>query len=147
MADGSGPQYSSSDSREDSNSQDASKLQTANIFRNDGSFMEMFKKLQEDQKKKEEPKESGVGEAPTAPGPEDDGGQEPSAKDQPKKTSLSFVRPGYHSIHYACIITPYVTRASITAKPTHIMFCHCRINFCYFRLDLICFSGVSQALG
>lgn len=94
MADSGSHHYSSSDSREDSNSQDATKLQTANIFRNDGSFMEMFKKLQEDQKKKEEPKASVAGETTAAATPEDDGGAaalEPSSKDQPKKTSLSFV--------------------------------------------------------
>ncbi|KAK3887496.1 hypothetical protein Pcinc_008408 [Petrolisthes cinctipes] len=82
-------QYSSSDSREDS--QDGTKQQqgASNIFRNDGSFMEMFKKMQEEQKKDGEETGGGGGVSP---------GQTPQqhdpttqAKEQPKKTTLSFV--------------------------------------------------------
>ncbi|XP_045594711.1 telomerase RNA component interacting RNase [Procambarus clarkii] len=109
MADGH-HHYSSSDSREDdSNSQDATKHQSPNIFRNDGSFMEMFKKLQEDQKKKEEESKCGSGSGATTTtttatttttttttttSSDEDRGTttvHSSGKEQQKKTSLSFV--------------------------------------------------------
>ncbi|XP_042242282.1 telomerase RNA component interacting RNase-like [Homarus americanus] len=86
MADVGSQHYSSSDSREDSNSQDATKQQSPNIFRNDGSFMEMFKKLQEDQKKREDDGKGGV-TSRSSPTPEVERSQ---SKDH-KKTTLSFV--------------------------------------------------------
>ncbi|KAG7157711.1 telomerase RNA component interacting Rnase-like, partial [Homarus americanus] len=85
MADVGSQHYSSSDSREDSNSQDATKQQSPNIFRNDGSFMEMFKKLQEDQKKREDDGKGGV-TSRSSPTPEVERSQ---SKDH-KKTTLSF---------------------------------------------------------
>ncbi|XP_045101373.1 telomerase RNA component interacting RNase-like [Portunus trituberculatus] len=87
MADVGSQQYSSSDSREDSNSQDDSKQQTTNVFRNDGSFMEMFKKMQEEQRKKQEdPKVAGAGS-----GSGSAAGGDPPHTDPPRKPTLSFV--------------------------------------------------------
>lgn len=86
MADASSQQSfsSSENSREDSNSQDETK-QTPNVFRNDGSFMEMFKKMQEDQKRKEEEPKGSASKG------------DPPSKDQPnKRPALSFVRPDRH---------------------------------------------------
>lgn len=98
MADASGQVYASSDSREDSNSEDSTKQQPGNIFRNDGSFMEMFKKLQEDQKKREDEPKPALKESPSVAAADDRASPHSSAKELPKKTSLSFVRPGYHII-------------------------------------------------
>ncbi|XP_047498400.1 telomerase RNA component interacting RNase-like isoform X1 [Penaeus chinensis] len=89
MADASGQVDASSDSREDSNSEDSTKQQPGNIFRNDGSFMEMFKKLQEDQKKREDEPRAAPKESPSAA--DDRALPHASARELPKKTSLSFV--------------------------------------------------------
>lgn len=91
MADASGQVYASSDSREDSNSEDSTKQQPGNIFRNDGSFMEMFKKLQEDQKKREDEPKPALKESPSVAAADDRASPHSSAKELPKKTSLSFV--------------------------------------------------------
>ncbi|XP_042889261.1 telomerase RNA component interacting RNase-like isoform X2 [Penaeus japonicus] len=95
MADASGQVYASSDSREDSNSEDSTKQQPGNIFRNDGSFMEMFKKLQEDQKKREDDPRPALKESSSVSGADDraspHSSPHSSAKELPKKTSLSFV--------------------------------------------------------
>ncbi|XP_050739059.1 telomerase RNA component interacting RNase-like [Eriocheir sinensis] len=75
---------SSSSSGSDSNSQDETRqTQTPNnVFRNDGSFMEMFKKMQEDQKRKEKEEPT---KRPSSAG-------SPTSKDPPpKKPALSFV--------------------------------------------------------
>ncbi|KAK4307540.1 hypothetical protein Pmani_020687 [Petrolisthes manimaculis] len=93
-------QYSSSDSREDSQDGTKQQLGASNIFRNDGSFMEMFKKMQEEQKKDGE--ETGGGDGGDGGGGGGGGGgvspqqqHNPTThqanKEQPKKTTLSFV--------------------------------------------------------
>ncbi|KAG0720614.1 hypothetical protein GWK47_048173 [Chionoecetes opilio] len=80
MADVGGQQYSSSDSREDSNSQDDTKQQNSNVFRNDGSFMEMFKKMQEDQRKKQDDPKGADTDSSSAARDEASSSKEPAKK-------------------------------------------------------------------
>ncbi|XP_068200262.1 telomerase RNA component interacting RNase-like [Palaemon carinicauda] len=86
------PGSSSGSSDNDSNSNQEDSRQPANIFRNDGSFMEIFKKMQQRgqvgiKKEESDSKSSEEGSAAAAASPAKEAGDATSAKEQLPLTS------------------------------------------------------------